>query len=88
MTDNTYNGWTNWETWVVNLWITNSESTYLALRRLSRNHNGNIPEDAAKEFVRALYGENYGGFPEDDLDADAIDWEDLIDNWNQYAYDE
>ena len=23
-----YNGWKNWETWVVNLWITNDEQHY------------------------------------------------------------
>jgi len=26
MTDNTYNGWTNWETWNTNLWMTNEEA--------------------------------------------------------------
>lgn len=24
MTDNTYNGWTNWETWNINMWFDNS----------------------------------------------------------------
>ena len=28
MTKNEYNGWTNYETWVVNLWLTNDEGPY------------------------------------------------------------
>ena len=26
--DNTYNGWTNWETWLVSLWIDNEQTIY------------------------------------------------------------
>jgi len=28
MTDYEYNGWSNWETWNANLWLTNDQGTY------------------------------------------------------------
>ncbi len=33
-TDTTYNGWTNRETWLVNLWLTNDQGAYNALEEL------------------------------------------------------
>ncbi len=33
MTDQTYNGWTNWETWNVALWVQNDEGFYREARK-------------------------------------------------------
>lgn len=32
--DDTYNGWTNYETWLVNLWLTNDWNSYDSLRHI------------------------------------------------------
>jgi len=32
--DKSYNGWTNWETWNLGLWLNNEESTYHEINQL------------------------------------------------------
>ena len=59
---NRYNGWTNYETWAVNLWLTNEEGTYHYCRDLARQAVAEAPEcrqvrdwiwaaDEAKKFL-------------------------------------
>ncbi len=36
MTDKTYNGWSNYETWLVNLWLNNDQKVYDALSEDAR----------------------------------------------------
>ena len=40
MSDQTYNGWTNWETWNFKLWIDNDESSYNAVLELAEDVYG------------------------------------------------
>jgi len=40
----TYNGWKNYETWGVHLWLTNEESTYNQCRDLARQAVAEAPE--------------------------------------------
>lgn len=35
--DQTYNGWKNYPTWAVNLWLSNDEGLYNSTRELVRN---------------------------------------------------
>lgn len=43
-----YNGWTNRETWMVNLWLTNEEYSYELLQRIIKAF------DSVNEQVREL----------------------------------
>ena len=40
----TYNGWSNYETWAVSLWLENEESNYSYWREQARNHRDQAPE--------------------------------------------
>lgn len=35
--DSSYNGWTNYETWLVNLWLNNDEETYNLCRSMAES---------------------------------------------------
>ena len=45
MSDNTYNGWTNYETWDVALWLGNEEGLYNQARELGERVYGNWAND-------------------------------------------
>lgn len=36
MSDNSYNGWKNYETWAVNMWLVNDEESYNSTLELAR----------------------------------------------------
>ena len=56
MADEKYNGWTNYETWCVNLWLNNDEGSYEHLRDLAQNDQAD-PYDKGnmlKNFIDEL----------------------------------
>src|SRR4051812_8317451 len=50
-----YNGWTNYETWVVRLWLDNEEPSYRYWTEQARHWHGR--EGAACSLARQLQGE-------------------------------
>ncbi len=72
MNTHTYNGWTNYETWAVNLWITNDEEAYNYW--LSRAHEIEAEVEPTQvltkeqsvcyELATALEGEHKDGMPQ------------------------
>jgi hypothetical protein len=55
MTNQTYSGWTNYETWCVNLWLTNESDTESTLRMLAQANAGlSHRADRVQEMVNEM----------------------------------
>ena len=71
-----YNGWANYETWCVHLWLSNEEGTYHEARRIVR---GGLDYQAAgrlKEWVEEMRPEMEASMFSDLLGAalSEVDW--------------
>jgi hypothetical protein len=67
MTDTTYNGWKNYETWNVSLWVQNDESMYNLARSCGRRFMG---WDILAEMLAAVNPETPDGVRWDDASLD------------------
>lgn len=85
MTNESYNGWTNYETWLVNLWIDNEPYWNECARNLA------VDESEASELALLLKdmieasGEQSGQLPETGLFADLINGALNVTNWREIA---
>ena len=69
--DETYNGWTNWDTWNVSMWLEDEPDRYEATRALVVNGGLDDLRAFAMEFV------------EDDIDPDKVNWQELHDHYGE-----
>ena len=71
MDNKKFNGWSNWDTWNLNLWLTgNDEPTYRAYIDIVRTSN----VFTFKGLVLTL------GIKGDDIDYRHIDWEEIYEH--------
>lgn len=83
MADETYNGWTNYETWAVNLWLTNGEIPHRRLKAIAQaSHQLGIDKDNhLREWVEGMNPLDGGMF--NDLVTHAlgrVNWKEIIDS--------
>lgn len=78
MSDRTYNGWTNYETWLVNLWMSNDEYSESAMRDAIREGGADALKDLVMEMVTA-------GVESSSLTADLLGAALCEVNWREIA---
>ena len=66
-----YNGWTNWDTWNANLYLTNDEITYKRAR-IKAHHNSVLGiKNMIKEIAHI-----------DNIDVNEVNINEIINNFN------
>ena len=85
MKDNTYNGWTNWETWQILLWASNEEHLYKQVNKFVEWASRRVGfELKVKQFFHDM-------FPEGTPDMDGaeemknVNWQEIaehLEEWN------
>mgnify|MGYP003630811776 FL=1 len=69
-----YNGWANWSTWLVPLWIDNGYDCYMEKCRQLKS----LPEVTADDAFR-ISVELWEGT--DEIDWNAVDWSEIAEHW-------
>ena len=76
-----YNGWTNWETWNVNLWLTNDESVNTQTRELlQQEYEYKFQrEEALRDWVYELIHEHE--YIKDDISLHRVNYKEIINSF-------
>lgn len=85
-----YNGWTNYETWVVSLWLDNDQVTQEHWReQAAESLDGESVEDATQILAERLQEEHEDSMPSEGVEGTM--WGDLLSgalsdvNWSEIA---
>jgi len=81
-----YQGWTNYETWAVNLWLTNDSGIYDMIREMGQEAKAEAPElEAVKDEIWTV--ENGAKFTLADRIKDYIEENNPLENQNDLYKD-
>ena len=80
--ETSYNGWTNWETWVVNLHLTNDYGLYKLVCDFADAYRGKAPAKSWRRFVLGVL--NLKTMEREPINSESVNWEELAKNLNSY----
>lgn len=88
MTRKEYNGWTNYETWVVKLWMDNDEGSYNYWQEIAQEYFERDAETASQDLAGLLKEHHeealpeVNGFAADLLNAamSEVNWDEIADS--------
>ena len=87
-----YNGWANYETWLVNLWIDNDPGTYGRAVEMARESEGDkyALADQIEEWVEEWAREGVEGLAGDLVGAalSEVRWAEIAEHWIEDHYEE
>lgn len=86
-----YNGWTNYETWLVNVWVGNDEGLYQVMLDLCRDaQNEYEAGKAMREYIDEMLEVPESGLKADLLNAaiSACNWEEIAEHYIEDLEDE
>lgn len=91
MSDKKYNGWTNYETWAVALWIDNEEGSYHERRGICRRAKDSCDaaralkawvEEQAPDLGASLFSDLLGAA------LSEVDWYEIAEAWYQEEHED
>ena len=82
MSNKTYNGWKNWESWNVALWIGNDEVLYLMANDCYEGSN--TAEEACEKFVKIINGLGFEMVRSCTQDGAEFNYENCIQYFEHY----
>jgi hypothetical protein len=79
-----YNGWTNWATWNVNLWLDNDEQLHKLSKQMS---SPELLQEFCEHFIHDFLDfwneDRFGNKSLDEREWDNINWEELYDTYKE-----
>jgi len=81
-TEENYNGWENWETWCINLWLTNDQATYNQVEEiLKEEYEFNFQRaEALEEYTEELIDEKV---ITDRISTHRVNWKEIVDSFEE-----
>lgn len=84
MENETYNGWTNWETWNVNLWIFNHEPNYRMFEAFAAGCGSHaITANDAYDFFADFMNECTPDMSAEQSHG-VVNWEEIAESMREY----